>query len=236
MRKNDLVPRKAPRQQRSQAMVALILQAAARVLARDSLAGFNTNRVAEVAGISVGSLYQYFPNKSALVTALIDHAHRDFAAELDQLIQRVSGLALKPTLHAVARLAIEQQYASPVLAAALDHEEKRLPIRDHLQAYGATLLSLVDKLLQRHVDELAPGLPPAAAADCLTLTKALVEADAEQGRQPAADLENRIVRALLGYLTLPAAHADGSPCATPARRASASGVRRSRPRPPAASS
>ena len=51
-------PRKAPRQPRSAATVAAILQAATRVLSRESLAGFNTNRVAEVAGVSVGSLYQ----------------------------------------------------------------------------------------------------------------------------------------------------------------------------------
>jgi AcrR family transcriptional regulator len=203
MRKSDLKPRKSPRQQRSQAMVELILEAATRVLARESLAGFNTNRVAEVAGISVGSLYQYFPNKSALVTALIDRAHADFASALQQVLHKVTGQPLRAVLHATARLAIEQQYASPVLAAALDHEEKRLPIRDRLEAFSATLLAMVTTLLERHAHEMAPDLPGAAAADCLTITKALVEADAELGRQPASDLEGRIVRALLGYLTLP---------------------------------
>ena len=54
----NISPRKAPRQPRSAATVAAILQAATRVLSRESLAGFNTNRVAEVAGVSVGSLYQ----------------------------------------------------------------------------------------------------------------------------------------------------------------------------------
>ena len=56
-----------------------ILAAAARVLARESLAGFNTNRVAEVAGVSVGSLYQYFPNKAALVAALIEREQARYA-------------------------------------------------------------------------------------------------------------------------------------------------------------
>jgi AcrR family transcriptional regulator len=62
--------RKSPRQQRSRAMVATILEAAARVLARRGWAKFTTNEVAAVAGISVGSLYQYFPNKLALAEAL----------------------------------------------------------------------------------------------------------------------------------------------------------------------
>ncbi len=62
--------RKAPRQQRSRATVAVILEAATRVLARRGWARSTTNEVAEVAGVSVGSVYQYFPNKLALAEAL----------------------------------------------------------------------------------------------------------------------------------------------------------------------
>jgi AcrR family transcriptional regulator len=63
-------PRKKPSQERSRRMQALIHAAAARVLDREGPGRFNTNRVAEVAGISVGSLYQYYPNKTALLLAL----------------------------------------------------------------------------------------------------------------------------------------------------------------------
>ncbi|MGC1549252.1 MAG: TetR/AcrR family transcriptional regulator [Rhodanobacter sp.] len=62
--------RKTPRQQRSRAMVDAIVEAAARILARRGWACFTTNEVAEVAGVSVGSLYQYFPNKLALAEAI----------------------------------------------------------------------------------------------------------------------------------------------------------------------
>ena len=65
-----LKPRKEPRQARSRQTNEVILEAAARVLAREGVAGFNTNRVAEVAGVSVGSLYQYYPNKAALLFKL----------------------------------------------------------------------------------------------------------------------------------------------------------------------
>ena len=51
-------------------MVDTILQAAARVLAEEGLGRATTNRIAEVAGVSIGSLYQYFPNKLAIVRAL----------------------------------------------------------------------------------------------------------------------------------------------------------------------
>jgi AcrR family transcriptional regulator len=65
-----LSPRKVPRQARSKQLVADILEAAIRVLARDGARRFTTVRVAEEAGVSVGSLYQYFPNKEALLFRL----------------------------------------------------------------------------------------------------------------------------------------------------------------------
>lgn len=62
--------RKEPRQARSERLVAIILEAAIRVLARDGAQRFTTARVAETAGVSVGSLYQYFPNKESILFRL----------------------------------------------------------------------------------------------------------------------------------------------------------------------
>lgn len=58
--------RKPPTQERARATVERILLAARRVLARRGFAKFTTNEVANSAGVSIGSLYQYFPNKRAL--------------------------------------------------------------------------------------------------------------------------------------------------------------------------
>lgn len=87
--------RKAPRQQRSRATVDTIVEAAARVLARRGWADFTTNETASVGGVSVGSIYQYFPNKLALaeeirkrhldaVLAAISGSERDGAMTLEQ--------------------------------------------------------------------------------------------------------------------------------------------------------
>ncbi|MFA5963507.1 MAG: TetR family transcriptional regulator [Sphingomonas sp.] len=62
--------RKHPRQQRSAALVSAVLDAAIQVLTREGAARFTTARVAERAGVSVGSLYQYFPNKAAILFRL----------------------------------------------------------------------------------------------------------------------------------------------------------------------
>lgn len=93
--------RKAPRQQRSRATVDIIVEAAARVLAQRGWARFTTNETASVAGVSVGSIYQYFPNKLALaeeirkrhldaVLAAISVAdERDGASTLEQRVAKL---------------------------------------------------------------------------------------------------------------------------------------------------
>lgn len=181
-------------------MVTAIVDAAARVLATESLQGFNTNRVAEVAGVSVGSIYQYFPNKAALVAALIERAQTELTEAVESAVQAAEGLSLEESLAALAQVAIEQQYRKPLLAAALDHEERRLPVQKVVGDAERRMLACVASLLRRHGAELAPGSPESAARDCLVITKALVEADSAHALRPPADLGARIVRALMGYL------------------------------------
>jgi AcrR family transcriptional regulator len=78
--RSPLRPRKKPTQARSRATVDAILAAAAQVLQVKGYAGATTDRIAERAGVSVGSLYQYFPNKDALLVALAEqHIDAGFA-------------------------------------------------------------------------------------------------------------------------------------------------------------
>ena len=80
-RKQPTRPRKAARQERSQATVDAILEAATRLFAEGGLDAVNTNQIAERAGVSIGSLYQYFPGKQAILGELIDrHAERTMTA------------------------------------------------------------------------------------------------------------------------------------------------------------
>jgi AcrR family transcriptional regulator len=76
-----MLPRRRPRQARAQATVDAIVQATARVLVEDGYDRASTNRIAQAAGVSIGSLYQYFPSKEALVAALVE-AHVDRMTEV----------------------------------------------------------------------------------------------------------------------------------------------------------
>lgn len=80
--------RKQPGQARSRATVDAIIKAGARVLADNGRAGFTTNKVADAAGVSIGSLYQYFPNKLSLIEA-IRKQHLDDVLEV--LAQATNG-------------------------------------------------------------------------------------------------------------------------------------------------
>jgi AcrR family transcriptional regulator len=83
---NDKRPRRAawrrPKQRRARQTVEAILDAVARVLKRDGLKAVTTNRIAEAAGVSIGSVYQYFPDKQAIFVAL----HRRHIDEIDRLV------------------------------------------------------------------------------------------------------------------------------------------------------
>lgn len=77
--------RKRPQQQRSRQMVDTLIEATARCIAEHGLDGTTTPKIAELAGVSVGSLYQYFDGKDALISALIEKMAQDIAQALKQL-------------------------------------------------------------------------------------------------------------------------------------------------------
>jgi AcrR family transcriptional regulator len=80
--------RRPPKQARSRARVALVLDAAEQVLAREGATALTTSRIAVEAGVSVGSLYQYFPDKGAIIDALARRYMAEFELLMDQLVER----------------------------------------------------------------------------------------------------------------------------------------------------
>src|SRR5580698_2166450 len=85
-----LKQRRAPKQARSEATVEAIIEAAAQVFERHGYAAGTTNRIAERAGVSIGSLYQYFPNKDAILVALSRRHLQEGMAQLLPHLQRLN--------------------------------------------------------------------------------------------------------------------------------------------------
>jgi AcrR family transcriptional regulator len=99
--------------------VADVLEAAVRVLARDGARRFTTTRVAEAAGVSVGSLYQYFPNKQAILYRLQQDEWESTGATIDALLGDV-GVPLEQRLRATVRAFFRSECEEAPLRLALD--------------------------------------------------------------------------------------------------------------------
>jgi AcrR family transcriptional regulator len=191
----SLKPRKSPRQKRSEQLVATLLEAAAQVLERDGLAGFTTNAVAQRAGVGVGSLYQYFPNKNALVLALMEREGKLFHAAAARGRDMRTGAE---GLSAVVQAAVHQQLHRPELARLLDTQQA-LP--DLKAAVGAPnfLLDLIRNILDR-ADLPRQPYPDVAARDVLAIIRGLTDTAGEYGERSVSDLERRASAAVFGYL------------------------------------
>lgn len=192
-------PRKQPRQARAQHTVNAIIEASARILEGQGHSGFTTNAVAELAGASIGTLYQYFPDKDALLGALI-------ARETSRLIEEVEAASMVATgrgaLDGVIEAAVRHQVRRPRLARLLDFEEARLPLDADTQLVRAKIVTLLADILDR------PDLPrqsdmPSATGDVLAIIRGMLDAAGERGEEGQAPLIVRVRRAVLGYLSMP---------------------------------
>lgn len=140
-------PVRTPSQRRSQATVEALLEATARILERDGLRGLTTNHVAALAGVSIGSLYEYFDSKDALVQAWCEH-HVASALELiDALFDGLAGTpmndALEPFLDALLAMNLERPRLKRVLLEQIPTRLGAHPlseIDDHIAARWLSLL------------------------------------------------------------------------------------------------
>ena len=96
-------PRRRPRQARAQATVEAIIKATAQVLVEEGYDRASTNRIALAAGVSIGSLYQYFPSKEALVAALVEEHLQRMSDALSAVLAAAKPSGLPETTRVVVQ-------------------------------------------------------------------------------------------------------------------------------------
>ncbi len=160
-RKNGRTPRRSPVQGRAQATVEVILKAAAQILARRGVEAATTNAIAERAGVSVGSLYQYFANREALIGELV----RRHVAEMQTVLAgALAGLDDRPVPEAVEQLVaaiVAAHRVAPRLHQAL-HQSITPGRLDTIDRFESGLELLVGQTLRAH-PELALADPELTA-------------------------------------------------------------------------
>ncbi len=150
------IARKIPAQERAKATVDVLLEATARILVKEGYDHASTTRIAEAAGVSVGSLYQYFPSKEALVAALID---RHMAAMTTMIEEKAAELAMAPLAVAVReaiRVMIAAHRIDPRLHRVLVEQVPRLGRLQRIEQVESRSRTLVRAYLEAHKDEVRP--------------------------------------------------------------------------------
>jgi AcrR family transcriptional regulator len=129
-----LTPRKTPRQDRSIATVDAIFEATIQVLLSDGLIRLNTTRVARRAGVSVGTLYQYFPNKQALLFAVLERHLATLASAIEKACDE-SRCATKETIaETVVKAYLQAKMAQAEISPALYRIAMELDARDLIES------------------------------------------------------------------------------------------------------
>ncbi|NVB84445.1 MAG: TetR family transcriptional regulator [Kofleriaceae bacterium] len=167
-------PRKRPRQARSKATVDTILEATTRVLVKQGFDSLSTNAVAAAAGVSIGSLYQYFPNKEALVSALIDRHMEQMNTSILAELTRVAKLPIAEAARAVIELTIKAHAIDPELHRVLTEQVPRIGKLARLRELDEICHRMIAGLLAARKDELAIRDPDLAAFILVSTIESIV--------------------------------------------------------------
>lgn len=199
-----LSPRKQPRQRRSRATVDAIVEAAARVFSAVGYAAGSTNRIAEKAGVAIGSLYEYFPNKAAILVAVAERHLDGMTADVEGTLPDVEAGApsLDSWLGRFVEAMLEVHERDPELHHVVLSEAPHPPeLHACVLQVEEKLAHRIEMLLQQS-DEVHVADADTAAHLVVQTTEALTHRYAHQGIHdlPRGRFVAEVVALLLGYL------------------------------------
>ncbi len=194
--------RNKPRQNRSRQLVEALLTATAQLLAEEGYDKASTNRIAKRAGVSVGSLYQYFPNKEALVSELVRrHADRQFAV-LSSRMPELAGAELRPAVRGLIVAMLEAVSVDPALSKVLLEQVPRSGHFREVRGWmtrmsGPVALALATRRGQLRIDDPDTLATIIVAAIQGVLQHAVLE---KPGLLHSPQLPDELTELALGYL------------------------------------
>jgi len=166
-------PRKIASQARSRATVDALVEATARILVEEGFDKTSTNRIAEVAGVSVGSLYQYFPGKDSLVAAVIDRHRQEIMRTVRKGLAGIFDLPVEQAVRKLVAIGVEAHRIDPRLHRVLAEQIPRVGKLKELEAFSRENYALFRAYLERHRAELRVENLELASFVCATSIEAL---------------------------------------------------------------
>ena len=147
-------PRKNALQARSRATVDALVEATARILVREGFEKTSTNRIADIAGVSVGSLYQYFPSKEALVAAVIDRHNDEIMCLVRAALTEIADTPIDKAVRKLVTVAIEAHRINPKLHRVLAEQIPRTGQLKEVEAFNREVHTLVRSYLESRRKEM----------------------------------------------------------------------------------
>ncbi|CAN7727643.1 TetR/AcrR family transcriptional regulator [Variovorax paradoxus] len=198
-------PRKIAVQERSRATVGSLIEATARILVKEGFDKASTNRVAEVAGVSIGSLYQYFPSKEALVAAVIERHQQQIMQMVRSELAQVRAQPLDQAIRRFVAVAVAAHRLDPQLHRVLAEQIPRVGRLEKLETFSRENFSLFRAYLEAARDELAVDDLELASFVCVTTIEALTHnAVLHHGKVLTGDRMDALIdegaRLVTGYL------------------------------------
>lgn len=192
-------PRKAPVQKRSQVTVDAIIEAAARIFVREGYPNATTNRIAELAGVSVGSLYEYFPNKASLLAALVERQTEIMSNVMRERLAQVEGRPLADVVTTIARAVIEAHYQNVDLNRLLIAGTPRVAQWRRIEQVSFSLADQIRGALAHLIAD--PVRLEHASFTAETVVEGLLQRTILFAhRLPGYRLEEEMTSVLMGYL------------------------------------
>lgn len=166
-------PRKVASQKRSRVTVDALVEATARILVKEGFDKASTNRIAEVAGVSVGSLYQYFPSKEALVAAVIARHQQEVMQTVRAELAEVLTQPVEKAVRQLVALAVKAHRVDPKLHRVVAEQIPRVGLLETLETVNRENYALFRTYLESHRDELRVDDLELASFICVTSIEAL---------------------------------------------------------------
>jgi AcrR family transcriptional regulator len=193
-------PRKQPKQERSQATVRAILTATAHILTGEGYDHLTTNKVAELAGVSIGSLYQYFPNKESLLVALAEHHANKMVQLAQHHLDGLSERSIPEVLQQIIRAALAAHAINPKLHHVLNQQVPHSEVMRQLDK--AQMENMLRSFLSQRRNQLQPKNIDLAVFMVERTVRSLIHGAAIDRPEllKTGELEQEIVALLSAYL------------------------------------
>ncbi|MDA9530390.1 TetR family transcriptional regulator [Bradyrhizobium sp. CCBAU 25338] len=197
-RKPPTTPRKNASQERSRATVDALVEATARILVKEGFEKASTNHIAEIAGVSVGSLYQYFPSKEALVAAVIDRHNEEIMAIVRTALTEIADTPIDKAVRQLVTVAIDAHRINPKLHRVLAEQIPRTGQLKDVEAFNREIHTLVRAYLESRRKEMRKLDLDVATFICVSAIESVAH---NTVLNDAGTLSEKMVRTLVDEMT-----------------------------------